>query len=420
MGMALSYRVGMRVFSLLTALLLTAPPAGAQSGAAPLPQVQAPAGSSGTVPGEVQPLAPGARPAEALPQLTLTPAIAELERLEYRGNGFIEVAHGVALLPAGDQGLARRRALALEIASRALAARPELSEVDVSVYDRATYGGFGGPLPLFTASVPRARLAEFRAYAQGQGSYDRVYEGGAPATTPPTVVARVREDALTFFGSASERLRQSLTQSVSQSRGGERDGLLFRGPTNRRVAALTFDDAPHPLYEPLLLDLLRRAGVRATLFVIGRNAVAYPYFVRDMVEQGHEVGNHTYHHVRLPGLSPAQVQAELAQANAAISAVTGQPVRYFRPPGGDYSPLTLQVARQEGLTTTFWTDDPGDFNNPGDAVIESRLVSHLRTGGIVLLHDNAPEAIDVLRQFLRVARERGVTLTTVGEMVAPR
>ncbi|WP_288481047.1 polysaccharide deacetylase family protein [uncultured Deinococcus sp.] len=410
----------MRVFSLLTALLLTASPAGAQSGAAPLPQVQAPAGGSGTVPGEVQPLAPGARPTEALPQLTLTPAIAELERLEYRGNGFIEVAHGVALLPAGDQGLARRRALALEIASRALAARPELSEVDVSVYDRATYGGFGGPLPLFTASVPRARLAEFRAYAQGQGSYDRVYEGGAPATTPPTVVARVREDALTFFGSASERLRQSLTQSVSQSRGGERDGLLFRGPTNRRVAALTFDDAPHPLYEPLLLDLLRRAGVRATLFVIGRNAVAYPYFVRDMVEQGHEVGNHTYHHVRLPGLSPAQVQAELAQANAAISAVTGQPVRYFRPPGGDYSPLTLQVARQEGLTTTFWTDDPGDFNNPGDAVIELRLVSHLRTGGIVLLHDNAPEAIDVLRQFLRVARERGVTLTTVGEMVAPR
>ncbi|KQR01079.1 polysaccharide deacetylase family protein [Deinococcus sp. Leaf326] len=414
----------MRVSPLLAMLVLSVSIAGAQGGTAPLPQVHAPAAGSTSaldnVPGEVQPLAPGARPAETLPRLTLSPAIAELERLEYRGNGFIEVAHAVALLPASDQTLARRRALALEVASRALAARPELSEVDVSVYDRATYGGFGGPLPLFTASVPRARLADFRAYAQDQGSYDRVYEGGTPATIPPTVVARVREDALTFFGSASERLRQSLTQSVSQSRGGERDGLLFRGPTNRRVAALTFDDAPHPLYEPLLLDLLRRAGVRATLFVIGRNAVAYPYFVRDMVAQGHEVGNHTYHHVRLPGLSPAQVQAELAQANTAISAVTGQPVRYFRPPGGDYSPLTLQVARQEGLITTFWTDDPGDFDNPGDAVVESRLVSHLRPGGIVLQHDNAPEAIDVLRGFLRVARERGVALTTVGEMVVPR
>ncbi|GHF63652.1 polysaccharide deacetylase familiy protein [Deinococcus metalli] len=385
-----------------------------------MPKVQTPPANSGSVPGEVQPVAPGARQAEALPQLTLTPALPELERLDYRGNGFIEVAHGIVLLPSGEQGLARRRQVALDVASRALTARPELNEVDVSVYDRDSYGGFGGPLPLFTASVPRARLAEFQAYVQGQGTYDRAYEGGAPATTSPTVIARVREDALTFFGSSADRLRQRLTQSVSQSRGGERDGLLFRGPTDRRVAALTFDDAPHPLYEPLLLDLLRRADVRATLFVIGRNAVAYPYFVRDMVEQGHEVGNHTYHHVRLPGLSPAQVQAELAQANAAISAVTGQAVRYFRPPGGDYSSLTLQVARQEGLTTTFWTDDPGDFDNPGDAVIESRLVSHLRPGGIVLLHDNAPEAIDVLREFLRVARERGVTLTTVSQMVAPR
>ncbi|WP_245745460.1 polysaccharide deacetylase family protein [Deinococcus reticulitermitis] len=379
---------------------------------APVPRVQ-----SVTVPGEVQPVAPGARLAPPLPQLRLTLPLPELERLEYRGNGFIEVAHGILLLGQSERGIARERALALRVVRGAFAARPTLAEVDVSVYDRASYGGFGGPLPLFTASVPRGRLNDFAAYVAGQGTYERVYEGRGNGSTPPAAPLRAPERLISFFGSASEWVRQSLQQSVSQFQGGVRQAVLFRGRLDRPLAALTFDDAPHPLYEPLLLDLLRRAGVRATFFVIGRNAVAYPYFVRDMVAQGHEVGNHTYHHVRLPGLSEAQVSFELTQANRVISALTGRPVRYFRPPGGDYSPLTLRVATQSGLVTTFWTDDPGDFANPGDAVIESRLLRHLRRGGIVLLHDNAGEAIDVLPAFLRAARSRGIALGTVGQLV---
>ncbi|MFC4455468.1 polysaccharide deacetylase family protein [Deinococcus sonorensis] len=406
----------MRAFLTLL-ILLSGPAVVAQGALHPVPLVQPP---RPTLPGEVQPLAPGARPAEVLPRLTLRPAIPELERLEYRGNGFIEVAHGVLLLTPAAQTLAHERALALQVVEGAFRTRPTLEEVDVSVYDRASYGGFGGPLPLFTASVPRPRLMDFRRYAEGLGVYERVYEGATRAAPSPAPVARVREQTPTFHGSASGLLTQRVAQSVSQFNGGVRGGLLFKGPLDQRTAALTFDDAPHPLYEPLLLDLLRRAGIRATFFVIGRNAVAYPYFVRDMAEQGDEVGNHTYHHVRLPGLSAAQVRDELLSANRAISTLTGQPVRYFRPPGGDYSPLTLQVAEQLGLTTTFWTDDPGDFNNPGDAVVQSRLVARLRPGGIVLLHDNAPEAIDVLRTFLQVARSRDMQLTTVGHLVGRR
>ncbi len=406
----------MRRSALVTALLL-GQSVFAQTPLQPVPRVQAPsAASAPSTPGEVQPLAPGARPAEVLPRLTLP--VSQLERLEYRGNGFIEVAHGVVLLEPGEQTTTNENALAAQVVEGAFRVRPALEEVDVSIYDKASYGGFGGPSPLFTASVPRSRLNDFVRFTQGRGNYDRVYQSDAATSTPLTAVARVREETLTFFGSASELLKQQIDQSVSTFRGGVRGGLLFKGPLQKPVAALTFDDSPHPLYEPLLLDLLRRAGVKATLFVIGRNAVAYPYFVRDMVEQGHEVGNHTYHHVRLPGLSATDVQAELQDASQAITKITSRPVRYFRPPGGDYSPLTLQIAERLGLTTTFWTDDPGDFNNPGDTVVESRLVRQLRPGGIVLLHDNAPEAIDVLRAFLKVARERRIELTTVSGMVS--
>ena len=199
--------------------------------------------------------------------------------------------------------------------------------------------------------------------------------------------------------------------------GGVQGGLLYRGNSRTTLSALTFDDAPHPMYEPLLLDLLRRNGVHATFFVIGRNARAYPYFVRDMVAQGHEVGNHTYHHVRLPPLPVAEATQEMVLASQVIQGVTGKPVRYFRPPGGDYTPATLRAAEGLGLTTVFWTDDPGDFQNPGVDVLVERYAKTLRRGGIVLLHDNAPEMLQALPELLQIAEDRRIDLNTVGMLV---
>lgn len=358
-------------------------------------------------PGQVQPTAPGTRPAPSVPRLTLTPAISQVERVEYQSNGFIEVAHAVlTVTPQERQNL---RPLVAQVASAVLAARPTLDEVDLSVYDRGTYAGFGGPLPLLTASVPRARLSDFLNWTERKTLFDRVWvnPGNLPQYHQPDLV----RESVPRPASGQE----TALEKQARKRGGMFGGLLYRGKFRSiRLAALTFDDAPHPMYEPLLLDLLRRGGARATFFVIGRNAVAYPYFIRDMVEQGHEVANHTYHHVRLTPLPPAQATSELNWASDAIKRLTGEPVRYFRPPGGEYTPQTLQAARALGLTTVFWTDDPGDFQNPGTAVLESRLQQRLRPGGIVLLHDNAPQMLDVLQGFLHVARQQGYTLTTVG------
>ncbi len=383
---------------------------------APLPRVEPP--------GAVQPVAPGARPGAALPRIQLDPPVPELNRLEWLGNGSIEVAHGLVLLPPGEVNAPRARALAWAVVRRAVAARPTHAEVDVSVYARPTYLGFGGPLPLLTASVPRARLADFGAYVAGRGGYDRAWVNPQDASTPPTepeilrAVVNGEERLLRFFGSVAALAEQRTLQTRAQQEGRVRGGLFFHGSPRVNRAALTFDDAPHPLFLPLVLDVLRQTNTRATFFVIGRNAQAYPYFVRDMASAGHEVGNHTYHHVRLPGLSDAQVRDELRRTNDLIQNLTGRPARYFRPPGGDYSPDTLRVASELGLTTTFWTDDPGDFANPGDAVVETRLQRHLRPGGIVLLHDNAQEGLQVLPAFLGVAERRGLRLTTVGDLAA--
>ncbi|WP_291426850.1 polysaccharide deacetylase family protein [Deinococcus sp.] len=360
-----------------------------------------------SVPGQVQPVAPGTRAARAVPTLTLSPGIPQVRQVQYLGNGFIEVAHAIVTVNPAER--MKLRVLAQQVVAATFAARPRLNEVDLSIYPAETYAGFGGRLPLMTASVPRSRVQDFGLWITDRVPYDRVWvnPGHLPAYEAPD---RVRE-AIPKVTLGHE----TSLENQARREGGLLGGLLFHSKNaNSPIAALTFDDAPHPMYEPLLLDLLRRAGVRATFFVIGRNAAPYPYFIRDMTESGNEVGNHTYHHLRLPPLSSVKMLGEIQQANAAIERITGEPVKYFRPPGGEYNTQVLAAARALGLTTVFWTDDPGDFQNPGEALLESRLRTKLRPGGIVLLHDNASEMLSILQGFLRAARYRGFTLTTVG------
>ena len=366
-------------------------------------------------PGQIQPVAPGTFPAPRLPRLNLNPGIAEVQKVEYLSNGHIEVAGAVLTLPLADQP--RARALAGYVAQRVLAARERLDEVDISVYDKASYGGFGGPLPLLTASVPRARLDEFLDWSAGRGNYERAWINIRPGTAPTRPPDRVRELTVNFLGTLADKAADAVHHTTAKVLGGVQGGLLYHGSARSALSALTFDDAPHPMYEPLLLDILRRENVHATFFVIGRNARAYPYFVKDMVEQGHEVGNHTYHHVRLPPLPITDAVQELMTAGQVLQGITGKPVRYFRPPGGDYTPATLRAAESLGLTTVFWTDDPGDFQNPGVKVLLERYTRTLRRGGIVLLHDNAPDMLQALPMLLRVAQARRIELDTVGVLV---
>ncbi|WP_018467909.1 polysaccharide deacetylase family protein [Calidithermus timidus] len=349
------------------------------------------------LPGEVQPLAPGQRNAPPLPQIELKPAIPEVLKVEYASNGHLEVAHALVLLPDAELSPGPTLRLAQQVSSGVFEARASLDEVDLSLYRRADYGGIGGPLPYFTASVPKARLAEFLSLQpQSLARYDRLWLNPTnPLYGPPSYEP----------SGAPIRSERSAVGSAGQATDGS------------PMAALTFDDAPHPLYTPLLLDTLRRSGVRATFFCIGRNALAYPYFVRDMVREGHEVGNHTFHHLRLNRLDEASIRDELALANAVLQNITGQGVRYFRPPGGRYSPTVLKVAQELGLMLVLWSDDPADFDNLGTGTLETRLLSRLRPGGIVLLHDNVLQSIQVLPGFLAEARQRGIRMVSAGELL---
>ncbi|HEX2864990.1 MAG TPA: polysaccharide deacetylase family protein [Deinococcales bacterium] len=387
--------------------------------AAALAPFPAPAGSAAaSPPGAVQPLAPGTVAAQALPELTLVPPLREARSVAWAGNGRIEVAHALLLAPQAALTRTRLLALAQAAAGRTFRARATLAEVDVSVFLADTYAGPGGPLPAFTASVPRDRLAAFLALTPGTlDDFERLWlnptpQAGGPDLTPTGALERDIQPG----GTPAELTALKALNVHALARGGSSGGLILRGPSGATAVALTFDDAPHPLYEPLLLDDLKAAGAHATFFIIGRNARAYPYFLRDMLQAGHELANHTYHHVRLSGLSASATAQELSLANQVIREITGQAPRYFRPPGGRYTATTLHEAGTLGLTTAFWTDDPADYTNrPGEAT-ETLLQKALRPGGIVLLHDNVLQTILELPDFLRDEARVGLRLETLSTL----
>ena len=184
---------------------------------------------------------------------------------------------------------------------------------------------------------------------------------------------------------------------------------ITRVPTTRRLVAMTFDDGPHPRLTPVLLDVLKARGIRATFYVIGQNVRRYPQLVGRMVAEGHEIGNHTHRHPRLSDLGVTGIQREIDQTSRAVFAATGKIPVTMRPP---YGAITMNqrkmVYQTRGLPTVLWSVDPQDWRRPGSDIVAERIVDHAHRGAVILAHDihrgtirAMPTALDglIARQF---------------------
>ncbi len=194
---------------------------------------------------------------------------------------------------------------------------------------------------------------------------------------------------------------------------------LMRGGPHRRQIALTFDDGPHPVYTLQLLNILRRTHTPATFFVVGEQVEKFPGLVQLEVTEGHEVADHTYDHVNLAIIPPELIAYEVQRCNTAITHATGAPVRFFRPPGGEYNGETVREVSKHGFITTLWTNDPGDFSHPPASAIQAHVIAHLENGGIILLHDGIPQTLEALPAIIAEAKRRGFQFVTVSRLSSP-
>jgi peptidoglycan-N-acetylglucosamine deacetylase len=152
--------------------------------------------------------------------------------------------------------------------------------------------------------------------------------------------------------------------------------------------ALTFDDGPHPDGTPAVLELLRDAHAKATFFLAGEQVARRPQLAAEIVAEGHEVGVHCQRHRNLLRLSPPQVGDDLRRAEEVIASATGREPRLYRPPYGVLNAAALAFARRRGWTPLLWTRWGRDWERYATpASISWRLVSGVRAGDVLLLHD---------------------------------
>ena len=191
---------------------------------------------------------------------------------------------------------------------------------------------------------------------------------------------------------------------------------VYSGRSDEMCVALTFDDGPKPGVTEPLLDVLTSAHVSATFFVIGRHIQEYPQLARTIAAAGMEIDNHSYTHRSLTAISKRDAEQEILETQAAVLAITGTMPRYIRPPGGNWNNSVASTARQWGLTPCMWSVDVFDAEIIGAQKVAETVLSQVKPGSIVLMHNGKVSTVQALPNILRVLRSRGYRFVTVDEL----
>src|SRR5438094_85941 len=203
--------------------------------------------------------------------------------------------------------------------------------------------------------------------------------------------------------------------------------LYHQGAGGEHQVAITFDDGPDPRWTPKILDILKAASVKAAFFLVGVNAERYPNLVRRIVNEGHEIGNHTYYHPNLALCWPEHIRVELNATQLLLETITGRATTLFRPPyAADSSPTQLseltplKIAEDLNYPIVLESIDPQDWSKPGADVILQRVKQQRRDGSIILLHDaggDRSQTVEALPHILDWLHKRGDTVVSLSTLL---
>ncbi len=181
--------------------------------------------------------------------------------------------------------------------------------------------------------------------------------------------------------------------------------------------ALSFDCAWGVEYTDSLLSTLAGEKVRVTFFTVQFWAEKYPDYLKKIADGGHEVGTHSATHSYMSRLSETEIKSELESSTQAIEAVTGKDVELFRPPYGDYDNLLIDTANAMGLYPIQWDVDSLDWKNLSASDIAARIVSRVRSGSIILMHNNGLHTAEALPIVIDTLRANGFEFVPIGELI---
>jgi len=203
--------------------------------------------------------------------------------------------------------------------------------------------------------------------------------------------------------------------------------LFHQGAGGEHEVALTFDDGPDPEWTPKILDILKQYHVKATFFLVGAQAEQYPELVKRIVDEGHEIGNHTYTHSNLAEIPTRQIQVELNATQRLIESITGRSTVLFRPPyNADSQPthldelIPLKEVNDQGYLIVMENIDPEDWARPGADMIVDRVKQLRREGSLILLHDaggDRSQTVEALPQIIDWLETRGDQIVSLSQLL---
>jgi len=182
------------------------------------------------------------------------------------------------------------------------------------------------------------------------------------------------------------RDRTEADAEVADPRRGMQE-IIWSVPTGEPVAALTFDDGPHPDLTPHILDVLDRYDVKATFMVMGYAAESYPDLLVEVVSRGHEIGNHTWSHLHVAKTSATTARSEIERGTHVLEDVAGVPVGLFRPPQGRLNEAVVRLATNMRQDIVLWSVQRGEKRWRSSRSVARHVIDDAGPGDIINLHD---------------------------------
>lgn len=213
--------------------------------------------------------------------------------------------------------------------------------------------------------------------------------------------------ALTAHAAGAEAVYWSGTRSLP----------IYSVERDDNKIAISFDCAWGVEFTDAILHNLEAAKVRATFFTVQFWAEKYPEYLKKIDEAGHEVGTHSATHSYMSKQSEAEIRGELKSSCEAIKSVTCKEVTLFRPPFGDYDDLLVDTANEMGLYPIQWDVDSLDWKDLSASDIAARIVERVKSGSIILCHNNGLHTAEALPIVLDTLRAKGFEFVPIGELI---
>jgi peptidoglycan/xylan/chitin deacetylase (PgdA/CDA1 family) len=191
-----------------------------------------------------------------------------------------------------------------------------------------------------------------------------------------------------------------------------------KGKTDAKIVALTFDDGPEPTITHKLLDVLSAEQVKAAFFCIGEKVEQNRDVVIRIAKEGHLIGCHSYKHtVDLTFCSHLSLKADLIRCLEVLEKTIGEKIQWYRPPYGITNPVIGSVSRELALKVAGWSVRSFDTMKDEHGEVIKRIISRVKPGSVILLHDRMPFAPELAQQLIKELKEKGYSFERFDKLI---